>query len=653
MYIYIYIVFIRTKNNMMSTTLTLVHSHESDMSLRRLLVGSYTTLFYLPLCCFLGLFVYFHIHLEFMDAASQSTAEDLALAHGQTPHEESGTALIYATTNSANMMNAKESHKGAGSRETIDRRRVSAGLALGPAGLSPSTQAGLRQVVTLLGPRDHSNRHSALRQAVTSPGLGRHSNGQNALRQRVTSPGLGSHSDGQNALRQVVTSLRPGSQSNRQNALRQAVTSPGPGNHSNRQLSSRKQPVKSRNSTWLQTDDAATFREWSRNITRGCNGEFIVFSNQFVYLKNVLVDRTKAEAKAVGGEDVLSVQNRPDQDEVYSYHAGFYRLQCAFLPHITLINGAMHLTQWLQALQVTNHSALIMAPTYRLKRFVLAVTRYEYANLYWTIMDIYNLFLTLRFLGRMPNSTHVLLVDAKPRGHLDDLWQTFFASTTRLSQLPTYSHIDELVWAPARKHSPMLRYTTKSLPLQGSFRRQMLKAFGIPDVGPRYANCDANNFTFNVLFVWRRDYVAHPRNPSGRVSRKIANEDELLELTKLTFPRWRVRGVQLDAITIQQQLQIVADTDILIGMHGAALAFSIFLAPGAGLIEMFPATGKSNWHMEMLAHWSHVHYISWKNHQRRNEYVRSRSTRVPPETVVSLLKVIHTMICPSRSANQR
>jgi len=69
----------------------------------------------------------------------------------------------------------------------------------------------------------------------------------------------------------------------------------------------------------------------------------------------------------------------------------------------------------------------------------------------------------------------------------------------------------------------------------------------------------------SVTFIWRRDYVAHPRNPQGAVSRKIANEDELLRRVRLQLPHASVTGVQIDLYTMDRQLRIVADTDILIG----------------------------------------------------------------------------------------
>ncbi len=44
----------------------------------------------------------------------------------------------------------------------------------------------------------------------------------------------------------------------------------------------------------------------------------------------------------------------------------------------------------------------------------------------------------------------------------------------------------------------------------------------------------------------------------------------------------------MDQLPVRDQIQVISTTDILIGMHGAALAYGIFLTSGAGLIEIYP-----------------------------------------------------------------
>ncbi len=61
----------------------------------------------------------------------------------------------------------------------------------------------------------------------------------------------------------------------------------------------------------------------------------------------------------------------------------------------------------------------------------------------------------------------------------------------------------------------------------------------------------------NVLFVWRRSYVAHPRNPTGRVVRKVSNEKELLMTIQYKFPKFSVQAIQLENYTMAEQLYTI------------------------------------------------------------------------------------------------
>ena len=47
-----------------------------------------------------------------------------------------------------------------------------------------------------------------------------------------------------------------------------------------------------------------------------------------------------------------------------------------------------------------------------------------------------------------------------------------------------------------------------------------------------------------LLFVRRRDYLAHPRNPKGVLARKIVNEDEIRDKLIEAFPDLQVSGPQ-------------------------------------------------------------------------------------------------------------
>ena len=141
--------------------------------------------------------------------------------------------------------------------------------------------------------------------------------------------------------------------------------------------------------------------------------------------------------------------------------------------------------------------------------------------------------------------------------------------------------------------------------------------------------------------------MAHPRNPSGIISRKIKNEDELLNATRsaLTSIGHSVIGVQLDALNMSVQMELISRTDIMIGMHGAAFGFSLLLPQGGGTIELYPKGSSRNWHMEYLAKWNKLHYLKWINQNSKLEDVVNKYTTVPPDIVLTLLNKMISNIC--------
>jgi glycoprotein 2-beta-D-xylosyltransferase len=163
----------------------------------------------------------------------------------------------------------------------------------------------------------------------------------------------------------------------------------------------------------------------------------------------------------------------------------------------------------------------------------------------------------------------------------------------------------------------------------------------------------STNHVFNcsnvgVLLILRRDYVTHPRNPAAIVRRKIANEKQLVTHLRRENPTLRIRDVQLDILPVGDQLKLVADSDVIIGMHGAGLTHTMFMPQGSGLIELMPAINMAaNWHFRSIARWRNLVYDSWINQQFSEEEANGYKTNVPPEVVNKLLQRITRKMCAS------
>ena len=141
------------------------------------------------------------------------------------------------------------------------------------------------------------------------------------------------------------------------------------------------------------------FREWRRKVVSDCGGNFIGYGSDFVHFKNLLLNRTLAHAGAKGGEPITNVLEQSSDAENYELRRGFQKLHCAKRPRFTFQTKMEHLhTWWLTTVFTDNEDVpqWIAQGAVMDKKFTLLLTRYEYANVYWVVMDLYNAFLLTR-----------------------------------------------------------------------------------------------------------------------------------------------------------------------------------------------------------------------------------------------------------------
>ena len=370
-----------------------------------------------------------------------------------------------------------------------------------------------------------------------------------------------------------------------------------------------------------------------------CGGKFVGFDHNFALLTEVVVDKSHGFGRP-GGENITEVLNQPEEVEYYNFEDGFFQMSCKTPVTYYFQNSDVnHLQKWIDSLKVrksVNFDSTI-------SDFTIAVTRYEYANLYHTMTDWYNAFLMLAFFNQTALNSRVLLIDGHPQGGLDAVWLKVFPKVLRLSQLKTATKFQGMAWSILGYESPMNKHDTYHIPFIPEFRNFFLSQFNIQD--KRQLDCS----NVRVTFIWRRDYLAHPRNPSGKVTRKIKNEQELINAVRETFPSFQVRGYQIDLFPMGEQLRFIQNTDILIGMHGAGLTHGLFLPHFAGLIELVIMSWASNSHFEAISRWSDIKYLKWVNENFANE-LQDNYTFIPPRTLIGLVhQMLHSIKCSSVS----
>ena len=109
-----------------------------------------------------------------------------------------------------------------------------------------------------------------------------------------------------------------------------------------------------------------------------------------------------------------------------------------------------------------------------------------------------------------------------------------------------------------------------------------------------------------IVLILRRDYLAHPRLQSLRASRKLANEDQVQSMLSMAEQWGSAYAVAVDfaQMSVAQQLLLVRLSSVLVGIHGAGLSYSLFLQPGAHLLELSPPEYHGRMHFKFFASWA-------------------------------------------------
>jgi Glycosyltransferase 61 len=71
-------------------------------------------------------------------------------------------------------------------------------------------------------------------------------------------------------------------------------------------------------------------------------------------------------------------------------------------------------------------------------------------------------------------------------------------------------------------------------------------------------------------------------------TRRLQNQDQMITYLQAAYPNVAINVVDFATLNLKEQIQIVSNTDILAGVHGAGLTHAIWLPKGSAVVEIQP-----------------------------------------------------------------
>ncbi|XP_075671925.1 beta-1,2-xylosyltransferase isoform X2 [Castanea sativa] len=116
---------------------------------------------------------------------------------------------------------------------------------------------------------------------------------------------------------------------------------------------------------------------------------------------------------------------------------------------------------------------------------------------------------------------------------------------------------------------------------------------------------------YNVLFVRREDYLAHPRH-GGKVESRLSNEQEVFDSLNNWASNHHVCKVNLvnglfAHMSMKEQVRAIQDASVIIGAHGAGLTHIVSALPKTVILEIISSYYRRP-HFALIARWKGLEY---------------------------------------------
>jgi protein O-GlcNAc transferase len=221
--------------------------------------------------------------------------------------------------------------------------------------------------------------------------------------------------------------------------------------------------------------------------------------------------------------------------------------------------------------------------------YTILIKREGAFNVWHCLMEIWSLTMSLDVLRMViePNedapffvasdaeNTQILILDDLENGPYFDLW-TLFAKrpVIRLNDISEDTNIENIIVPLPGASNPLWQgdwdiHACERSELLRTFTHRVLDFYQIDAWAPHSGD-------LVLTYVDRKE------------SRRLADHVSYFEELKATIPHVKVQIIDFAAISFKEQLQIIHETDVLVGVHGAGLTHGMFLREGSVMVEILP-----------------------------------------------------------------
>lgn len=248
--------------------------------------------------------------------------------------------------------------------------------------------------------------------------------------------------------------------------------------------------------------------------------------------------------------------------------------------------------------------------------FTILLKREGARNLWHCLLEIMSLSMSVDVLRMSPKNdrdnspfftaenaenTQVVVLDDVEDGPYFDLWQLFAKKPiVRVHELPLNAEIGNIIIPLPGGSNPLVGTPTE------------ISSRFIPTVRRRDSNIDQwqgdwepNSCESSELlrtFSWRvRQFyeITETRDKehqnkvivtiiARRGSRKLVGMDERVAVLKDRYTHAKIQVVDLEELSFAAQIQLVHNSDVLAGVHGAGLTHGLWMKSGSTMVEILP-----------------------------------------------------------------